>query len=160
MARFQLQHYVAGLIWVLLMGLGYLYFDSRARPAAHVTHGGEISIPRSPDGHFYIAGTINSMPVTFLVDTGASSVSVNREQAQRLGLAHGHDAQFETAGGTVRGQIFDNVAVEVGGLRVDGLRVGGVPNMGAEALLGQNFLRHFDVVIRGDALVLRAQVQP
>jgi aspartyl protease family protein len=160
MPKLQVQHYAAGLIWIALMGLCYLYFESRARPAASLTHGGEISIPRSPDGHFYVSGTINAMPVNFLVDTGASSVSVSREQALRMGLSHGHAAEFATAGGVVQGEIFDNVTVAIGGLRVEGLRVGSVPNMGAEALLGQNFLRHLEVLIRGDALVLRAQVQP
>ena len=151
----QRRHYVAAIFWVGLMALCYLYFESRQRPAVQVVAGGEIEVPRSPDGHFYVEGAINGKAVTFLIDTGASSVSVSRSTASRLGLSGGVPAQFSTAGGNAVGETYRGLTVSVAGISVEGLNVSALPDMGREALLGQNFLRHLDVLIRDNALVLR-----
>ena len=153
----QRQHYAAALVWLVLMGLVYVYFESYSRPAASQLGHGELRIPRAPDGHFYVDGSVNGTPVRFLIDTGASSVSLSQALAQRIGLQGGRAAEFSTAGGTASGEFFSDVSIRIANLHVDGLRVAVLPTMGAEALLGQNFLRHVDVLIRDDALLLRAR---
>ena len=62
---------VAGALW-----WGFAWWDARQRAglAPYLLTGGELVIPRSPDGHFYVPGEINRQPVRFVVDTGASSV--------------------------------------------------------------------------------------
>ncbi len=157
MGGMQRQHYIAALIWLVLMGAVYSYFESRSRPAATVVGMGEIHIPRAPDGHFYVEGSVNGVPVRFLIDTGASSVSLSRDFARRIGLKDGQSAEFSTAGGVVSGEMFFNVSIGIGMLRVDGLRVAAIPSLGSEALLGQNFLRHVDVVIRDEVMLLRSK---
>lgn len=160
MVRLQRQHYAAALVWLVLMGMVYVYFESYSRPAASQVGYGELRIPRAPDGHFYVEGHVNGTPVRFLVDTGASSVSLSQVLARRIGLDGGIAAEFSTAGGTASGEFFSNVSIRIGNLRVDGLRVAVLPALGAEALLGQNFLRHVDILILDDALLLRARPLP
>lgn len=155
-------HLFALTAWVAIFAALYLYFDARLKPRVAVASGaalaqGEVVIPRSPDGHYYVAGAINGQPVTFLVDTGASTVSVSRAFARQAGLPKGTPADFQTAGGPVSGEMVSGVSVEAAGIRVDGISVGvGIHSADRQAaLLGQNFLRKVELVQSGDRMIFR-----
>lgn len=146
--------------WLALMAGLYWLMDHLRQPReSEVTANGALVIPRHADGHFRVAGTINGEPVMFLIDTGASLIAVTDALAKRAGLAGGERATFQTANGPREGRIAraDSVMLR-GGLGVSNLRVGtGFSGMGEDedALLGQNFLRHFDVQMGASQLVLR-----
>lgn len=160
--RWRSMRSLAGLLlfWLALMAGLYLLMDHLRQPRQpEVTAEGALVIPRHPDGHFRVAGTINGEPVMFLVDTGASLIAVTEGLARRAGLTGGERAAFRTANGTREGRIVraDSVTLR-GGLGVSNLRVGtGFSGMGddGDALLGQNFLQHFDVEMGRSQLVLR-----
>ena len=149
-------------IWLLLAGLAYLALDTLVSPKVArpiVTDGhGTVVIERSHDQHFYVEGAINGHPVTFLVDTGASVVSVNEELAGKIGLSAGSPTIFNTANGRALGRIVPEASVRVGGIRVDGIRVG-IGNS-ERALLGQNFLKKVQLTQGADRMVLRAISSP
>ena len=150
------KHYLAALIWIVLFGIAYLVIDAQLQPkVAVVESGGEIVIPRSRDGHFYVAGRINGQPVTFLVDTGASTVSVKSALARRLGLPPGRPVAIGTAGGMAQGEEVTGQVVSLGGITVREVRIVVLPDMPGEALLGQNVLRHLEVVQTAEQMILR-----
>jgi aspartyl protease family protein len=93
--------------------------------------------------------------VTFLVDTGASVVSVSEELARTIGLPPGAPSVFDTFGGRIAGRMVPEATVEAGGIRVDGIRVG-VGTAGRQALLGKNFLNKIELSQAGDRMTLRA----
>lgn len=75
------------LFWLVVMGLMYLAMQHFLKPAqAKVQADGSVRIERGVDGHFRAKGYVNGQAVTFLVDTGASSVSVTDELAAKAGL--------------------------------------------------------------------------
>ena len=116
---------------------------------------GEVVINRSYDQHFYVAGAINGHPVTFMVDTGASLVSINEDIARQIGLSpSGSPASFKTAAGTVAGRIVGDATVQAGGVRVDGIRIG-ITAAGDQPLLGQNFLNKVELTQTADRMILR-----
>ena len=94
-----LRRSIAALLafWLLLAGVlwwGFSWWEGRQRAALapYTQTTGELVIPRSRDGHFYVEGEINHQPVTFLVDTGASAVAITVSTAngKREGrLVHG-----------------------------------------------------------------------
>ena len=146
--------------WLLVMGVLYAIMSQVLKPAPLVVSAsGELLIPRSRDGHFYVAGTVAGRPVTFLVDTGASMVVVSEKFADAASLARGQTALFKTANGDLQGRIVPGVTVSVGPVSISGARVGvglvgGDPDM---ALLGQSFLSRFEVVLSGDRMTLRGK---
>ncbi|AYN95898.1 TIGR02281 family clan AA aspartic protease [Pseudomonas sp. LTJR-52] len=114
------------------------YSDGFAAP-----HKRQLSIARRNDGHYWTSGSINGQPIEFLIDTGASTVAMNEEQANRLGLDYqkGRPVQVNTAGGTRRAWLVRLDRVKVGTIEVLGVEAmvlaGGHPT---ETLLGMSFL--------------------
>ena len=143
--------------WMVVMAVLYAGMQHFMAPrGATVTRSGSLVIPRQGDGHFRVAGTVNGVPVNFMVDTGASLIAVTDPLAAKAGLVGGEPTTFRTANGNREGRVVRAGEVTVRHLAVSGLRVGTgyTGDRADDALLGQNFLRHFDVEIKRDTLVL------
>ena len=131
------KHYVAALVWIALFGVAYVVIDAQLRPkVAVVESGGEIVIQRSRDGHFYVAGTINGQAVTFLVDTGASTVSINSALARRLGLPRGRPVAIGTAGGVTQGEEVVGQTVSLGGISIRDVRIVALAGLPGDPVAG------------------------
>jgi len=119
----------------------------------------QLSIAKGQGGHYWIAGSINGQPVQFLVDTGATSVAINENQARRLGIDYrvvGKQIVVGTASGTAKAWQVHLNSVKVGAIDVVGVEAvvveGSAPT---EALLGMSFLGR--VSWREDQGVLRLE---
>lgn len=148
------------LFWFAVMGLVYGLMTYYLKPKqAQVLANGDLVIPRAHDGHFYTPGSINGREVMFLVDTGASLVSVSEPLAQAASVNGGVPTTFHTANGERSGRVVDGVVVSVGPLRVSNVRVGVGLSLGDDnqALLGQSFLSKFDISLGQNQMVLRAR---
>jgi clan AA aspartic protease (TIGR02281 family) len=119
--------------------------------------GETMHIQRAYNGHFVVPGKVNGVSVTFLVDTGASSVAVTDQLAMMANLPGGRPILLQTANGVRRAQRLDNVKVSIGSMAavettVDAGFSGGAPDT---ALLGQSFLKNYDISINGNDMMLR-----
>ena len=123
-----------------------------------VSQDGSVELERSSDGHFYADVKINGSTVHMLVDTGASSIALSREDASTAGIATSigmNDVVGEGADGAVHGEWVELDKVELGPLNASGLHAVVLSN-GGQSLLGQSFLRKFaSVQIEGDRMILR-----
>lgn len=117
----------------------------------------EVTIARDNNGMYSTVGSINDFPVTFLVDTGASVVTLNALHARRLGidyLSEGQPVMVNTASTVERAYRVTLDKVSVGG--IDMHNVGAVVMTGAQPaniLLGLTFLGK--VEIQRDANVMK-----
>ena len=108
-------------------------------------------------GHHFSAGSINGASVRFLVDTGASMVSLGMADARRAGIDYqrGRPGISETASGRVR----------VWQVRLDTVRLGDITLHGVDGvvhendfpfvLLGMSFLSRMEMQHEGNRLILR-----
>lgn len=126
---------------------------------AMTTDSGAVQIRRGPDGHFRVLGLVNGVEVRFLVDTGASDIVLNRQDAERIGLRPDELAYTRiayTANGQVRSAPVRLDSIAVGGIV---LRDAGASVNGGElsvSLLGMSFLSRLSAFsVEGDTLTLR-----
>ncbi len=152
--------------WITGMTMLWLYFqgvvDSQRNPnpapkaQAGTTGMLEVVLDRNRIGHYVANGTINGQPATFLLDTGATTVALPLTVARRLDLPLGAGGSSRTANGYVATWSTILQSVNLGGLELRRVRASVLPNMpGEEVLLGMSYLRHFEIVQRGDTLTLR-----
>ncbi len=82
------------------LGMG----QGAAVAAAPTASAASITLYANNDGHFFGEGSINGKPVKFLVDTGATSVSMSSAEARRLGIDYlsGREGASSTAAGLVK----------------------------------------------------------
>lgn len=118
----------------------------------------ETKLQRRPDGHFYVTADVNGAPITFLVDTGASSVALSEADAKAAGLkfsASDYEPVARTASGIANGTLLTLPRVAIDGKEV--MQVEAMIIEGAEvSLLGQSYLsRITSVQMNGDTMVLR-----
>nr|WP_295775151.1 TIGR02281 family clan AA aspartic protease [Rhodoferax sp.] len=146
------------VFWLVVTGVLYGVTTQYLKPKpVTITAQGELVIPKSRDGHFYATGTVNGRAVTFMVDTGASSVVISEPFARHAGVAEGVPTTFHTANGNLQGRTVADVPVTVGPIQVSGVRVG-VGLVGGDeddALLGQSFLSKFDISMSRNEMTLR-----
>lgn len=148
------------IFWCVVMALLYLLMTQYLKPRqAQVQANGDLVIQRSQDGHFYTLGTVNGQEAKFMVDTGASLVSVSEAFAQKARIGGGMPTTFGTANGNRPGRIVEGVDIAIGPVRVSNVTVGVGLHMGEdnEALLGQSFLSKFDITMSKNQMVLRAR---
>ncbi len=131
--------------------------------AVHVSGAGaggrapSVVIQADSGGQFHTTGSINGAQVRFIVDTGATFVSLGRSDALKAGIdfTKGEPALMQTANGTARAWrvVLDTVRVGDVTLRnVDGVvHSGELPF----ALLGMSFLNRMEMRRDGPALQLR-----
>ena len=141
------------LAWVVIFAAGFVLFTFRddfgwvaqrlkaEAVGAPVQQGGETRIPMAVDGHFWVEGEINGEEVKFLVDSGATMTTIDRETALRAGVAvsPARDQFVRTGNGIIR----------VARARADELQIGGITrnDIGVQVadnddlnVLGMNFL--------------------
>ncbi len=116
----------------------------------------EVVLARNRDGHYVAKGEINGKSVQFLLDTGATQISIPSVVANDLGLVRGTAMLAQTANGTVKVYATRADEVRLGHIVLQNVPASINPGMnGADVLLGMSFLKHLEIIQRGNVLRLR-----
>lgn len=147
-------------VWLVIGLLVYLFFLRQSEPRQRVLGDSAIELERMRDGHFHIEGDIagerDSQSVRFLIDTGASAVSIPQALARDIGLKCERAATFNTANGLVQGCTARASRLSFGPFSLEDVSVMVLPNLGDQALLGMNVLSRLRIEQSGDRLRLSA----
>jgi aspartyl protease family protein len=125
-----------------------------ATPASSA--GREIIIPAAPGGHFVTRGSINGRSTSFMVDTGATLVSIGRSDAERLGLdlKGARQAVTQTANGPVTVQTLTLASLRVGEVELNNVNAIVLPSAMPYVLLGNSWLGRFQMRRENDIMRL------
>ena len=135
------------------IGLGQAALRVDSAPLASAA----VNLFADPSGHHFANGAINGAAMRFLVDTGASMVSIGLSDARRAGIDYrrGVPARTQTASGPA----------VVWRVRLDAVRVGDITLHGVDGLvhenelpfvlLGMSFLNRMDMQRERERLILR-----
>lgn len=116
----------------------------------------EVVLQSARHGHYIATGNINNKPVVFLVDTGASFVSVPERLANKLNLQKGMVSQSTTANGVINTFATTLDEISLGDIKLYNVRASINPYMqGEEVLLGMSFLRQLEVIHKDGQLTIR-----
>lgn len=152
------------LSWICLLGVLYLVFgnvlESRYNPNKDLNSrqqaGKPVVLTRNKQGHYVAPGLINQQPVIFLLDTGATNVSVPASVAGKIGLQGQAWGKVQTANGTIDIQVTTLDSISLGSITQTGVRANINPYMDDNTvLLGMSFLRHLELTQRGNTLTLK-----
>ena len=120
------------------------------------TAGRKIVLSAGSGGHFTSLGAINGQTTQFLVDTGATAVSISQAEAERLGLnfSAGRRIMTQTANGVVPAHTMQLASVRIGDVEVRNVDAIVIPGQMSHVLLGNSFLTRFQMQRHNDVLTL------
>src|SRR5947209_9916285 len=141
------------LAWVAIFAAGFVLFTFRDNfgwvaqrlkaeaVGTPVQQGRETRIPMAIDGHFWVEARLNGQKVRFLVDSGATMTTVDRQTAVKAGVqvSPARDQFVRTGNGIIRVSSARAAELEVGGIRRSdvGVQVADHDDLN---VLGMNFL--------------------
>lgn len=153
------------LAWICGLGLLTVIFNDvlesqfNPNPAPHsITRGQstEVRLQQNRAGHYVTTGMINGHKVTFLVDTGATDVSVPFHLANKLGLKPGYRQRVNTANGVIEVAQSSISSLQIGDIQLYNVDANLNPGMQQDKiLLGMSVLKQLEFTQRGDQLILR-----
>jgi aspartyl protease family protein len=142
------------LAFLVIFGAGFIIFSFRddlgyvaqrleaeatGRPVALA--GDVLRVPMSIDGHFWVEAEVNGVPVSFLVDSGATMTTIGRETAAQAGLTVGEQRNqlVRTGNGIIRVATARAETVSLGDIERRNVRMF-VADGDELNVLGMNFL--------------------
>ena len=157
--KFVIAMWVAVMVMVFFLINNVLDSDYNPNQQVHSQKNGqqnEVTLQRNRYGHYVTQGKINNQPVTFLLDTGASDISIPEKIAKKLRLKYGQERRYQTANGIIIGYLTNLKSVSIGNITLRDIRASINPKMDDdEILLGMTFLKNIEFTQRGDTLILR-----
>ncbi len=116
-----------------------------------------VVLQRNRQGHYVASGLINDQPIVFLLDTGATVVSIPENIAEQIGLIKGKATRVGTANGSITVYSTHIDTVQLGNIKLRNVEGHINPFMkGDTALLGMSFLKHLELKQSGNTLQLKA----
>ena len=116
-----------------------------------------VTLAADMRGHFVAMGSINGGSVRFLVDTGATFVSLPAVEARRLGINYrqGQRGQMQTANGLAAVYRVKLDSVRIGEIEVNNVDAAVIESDAAGmTLLGMSFLNRMEIKRDGQSMTL------
>ena len=166
------QALIAAVFWIglaLALVVGYAYrYDLRdvadrvmaeLMPGHVISRGRTVEVARTANGDFNVSAQINGARIAMVLDTGASSVVLTREDARAAGLpleVLAYTTTIETANGRTRAAPVTLERIAIGGLVEHAIpALVAQPGQLRTSLLGMSFLNRLQSwEVRGDRLLL------
>lgn len=115
---------------------------------------GALDLQRVAGGHYAVDGSINQIPINFMVDTGATITAVSSDFAKHAGVTDCEPYKAQTANGVVNGCLGTAREMTIGQFRLKNVKVSYSSGLGNTYLLGMNVIGQFRMEQQGDVMRL------
>jgi len=127
--------------------------------ASQSSGGGPASATLTADaaGHFLTIGNVNGTTIRFIVDTGASTISIGASDARRIGIdpSKGQMGYSQTANGVTQVSLVKLNSVRVGDIVLNNVDATVHQQDLPFALLGMSFLNRMEMQRNGETMTLK-----
>ncbi|WP_426369794.1 retropepsin-like aspartic protease family protein [Pseudocolwellia sp. HL-MZ7] len=160
--------YFVWVAWIIAIGMLVFFFQGlldtqqnpNSSPTSYLSDNGlnEVHLKRNKQGHYVTTGKINQQSVIFLLDTGATDVSIPEHIAENLNLPRYNKYQVSTANGNT--YVYRSVINElkIGDITLYNVEANINPSFKSdEILLGMSALKQLELHQSGNTLKLREQ---
>ena len=155
--------YAAWILVLVILTVAFNgYVEKQTNPNQNVVSNvngqgiSEVVLKRNRSGHYIANGIINGYDVTFLLDTGATLVSIPEHLANKMKLKKGQRLPVQTANGSISVYRTTLNSVKLGAIELQQVNATINPRMTSnEILLGMSFMKHLDMLQTGNELILR-----
>ncbi|WP_426358413.1 retropepsin-like aspartic protease family protein [Pseudocolwellia sp. HL-MZ19] len=160
--------YFVWVAWIIAIGMLVFFFQGlldtqqnpNSSPTSYLSDNGlnEVHLKRNKQGHYVTTGKINQQSVIFLLDTGATDVSIPEHIAENLNLPRYNKYQVSTANGNT--YVYRSVinALKIGDITLYNVEANINPSFKSdEILLGMSALKQLELHQSGNTLKLREQ---
>ncbi len=104
-----------------------------------------LVIDQQSNGHYFLEGEVNSTALTFVIDTGASVVSLPSSVARDAEINCKKQVMMSTANGLANACTVIIPKLKIGSFLIEDVAAVVAPNL-SEPLLGMNVLQQFNIV--------------
>ena len=154
------------IAWIIALALLVFIFQDaldeqynpNSQPEIRLSSDGkaEVILNQNRQGHYVAKGTIDGSSVTFLLDTGATQVSIPAHIAEGLGFVAQGSYRVQTANGSVTVYKTEIGQLSLGNIFLYNVAAHINPAMKSdEILLGMSALKRVDFQQTGKQLILR-----
>ena len=122
--------------------------------------GGKIILTAGSGGHFLTLGLVNGRTIQFILDTGATSVTLSEQDAAHIGInwRNGQKISASTANGQVMAYRVRLNTISIQNVQVYDIDATIVPTPMPYALLGNSFLTRFQMKRVNDQMTLEKRL--
>lgn len=129
-------------------------YDARRATYTETSNLDSISIARNSAGHYVARGVADGQELNFMIDTGATDVSLPGDFAEGRRIVCEGVGVTRTAGGDVKTCIVTIKRLNVAGMDFYNVRASIIPTLEGEGLFGQKLLNQLKVTQSGGLMTL------
>lgn len=120
--------------------------------------GKELRVKMAPDGHFWVAASVNGVKTRMLIDSGATVTAISEQTAHFAKVDTGRTiapVMLRTANGVATAETGSIDELRVGNIVARNLKIVTAPGLGSLDVLGMNFLSKLESWrVEGQILIL------
>ena len=133
-----------------------LQIGQHHRATAAASERQSVTLYADSRGHFITDGSVNGIPVRFMVDTGATVIALPASDARRLGMDYlkGARGMVQTANGPAPAYRVQLDVVKLGGVQLNNVEAIVIEQGLNVALLGMSFLNRVEMRREGELMML------
>lgn len=149
-----------GFLAMLVIGFDrYLERQSNPNERPNVVYSSdgsaEVMLKQNRQGHYIADGKLNDHWAMFVLDTGATNISIPAKVAEEMKLTQGYPERTRTANGDVVVYRVTLDSVMLGSIELKNVAAHINPHMdGQTVLLGMSFLKHVEMTQKDKQLTL------